>query len=283
MFTSEHLVEGNIYTRRELQDKFSIRDATIRNGVFKPVTYQSIWLFVTENKTPDRPQLHDYLDGDTLRWDGQPEGRTDKLVIEHEANGLELLVFYRKHKNAFPHYGFRYEGRFRYVSHEGSYPTHFILHRASSILATVVRDLEAIKTEESVFPRVFREGRQTYVLTSTHERNPNLRAASIDIHGTRCQICNFSFSETYGPLGEDFIEVHHLYPVSKYTGEMSVSPETDMAVVCSNCHRMIHRNPEKPLSLEELRQIVEEQRMRNGEQQVGAPLRQMQYSIKENK
>jgi 5-methylcytosine-specific restriction protein A len=262
MFTSEHLVEGTIYTRQELQEKFSIRDATIRTGIFKPPTHQSIWLFITEEKTRDRPQLYDYLDSDTLHWDGQPEGRTDKLVIEHEANGLELLVFYRKHKNAFPNYGFKYEGRFRYVSHEGSHPTHFILRRSESILATVVKDLEAIKTEESAFQGILREGKLTYVLTNKHERNPKLRAASMQIHGTRCQVCGFSFSEMYGPLGNAFIEVHHLFPVSQYTGEVSVNPATDMAVVCSNCHRMIHRNPEKPLSLEELRQIVEEQRAR---------------------
>lgn len=36
MFTSEHLREGHIYTRQELQEKFSIRDATIRTGIFKP-------------------------------------------------------------------------------------------------------------------------------------------------------------------------------------------------------------------------------------------------------
>lgn len=265
MFTSGQLVEGNIYTRRELQEKFSIRDATIRTGIFKPPTHRSIWLFITEEKTKDRPQLHDYLDGDTLYWDGQPEGRTNKLVIEHEANGSELLVFYRKHKNALPNYGFKYEGRFRYMSHEGSHPAHFILRRADSILATVIKDLEAIKTEESTFQGIFREGKLTYVLTNKHERNPNLRAASIQIHGTRCQVCGFSFGETYGSLGEDFIEAHHLCPVSKYIGEMNVSPSTDMAVVCANCHRMIHRNPEKPLSLEELRQIVEKQRTKREE------------------
>ena len=87
MFTSEQLIEGNIYTRQELQNKFNIQDATIRTGIFKPAAHQSIWLFVTEEKTKDRPQLHDYLHGDTLFWDGQPEGRTDKLVMEHEAKG----------------------------------------------------------------------------------------------------------------------------------------------------------------------------------------------------
>lgn len=54
MFTSEQLVEGNIYTRQELQEKFNIQDATIRNGIFKPRTHLSIWLFVTEQKAKER-------------------------------------------------------------------------------------------------------------------------------------------------------------------------------------------------------------------------------------
>jgi hypothetical protein len=95
MFTSEQLTEGEIYTRNDLREQFNIKDATINTGVFRPSGYQSIWLFVTEQKTKDMPQLHDRLEGDTLHWDGQPWGRTDKLIIEHAANGYELLVFYR--------------------------------------------------------------------------------------------------------------------------------------------------------------------------------------------
>jgi 5-methylcytosine-specific restriction enzyme A len=256
MFTSKNLVEGGIYTRQDLQQNFSVHDATIRNGVFKHPMYHSVWLFVTEQKTKDRPQLRDYLDGDILHWDGQPRGRTDRLIVEHESKGLELLVFYRKHRKALTNFGFKYEGRFRYKSHEGSRPAHFILQRIDSVLATVIEDIEAIRKEESSSEEAFREGKMVSVLTNKHERNPNLRAASIKNHGTRCQVCSFSFSETYGLLGKGFIEVHHLYPVSKYTDEVTIDPLMDMSVVCSNCHRMIHRNAERPLSIEELRQII---------------------------
>ena len=103
---------------------------------------------------------------------------------------------------------------------------------------------------------IYIEGKLQAVLVNKHERNPNLRAAAIEIHGTRCQVCTFSFDEAYGKLGKDFIEVHHLQPISNYQGEVNVDPTKEMAVVCSNCHRMIHRNPNHPLSLDELRQIV---------------------------
>jgi len=98
MFTSEQLTEGEIYTRNDLREQFNIKDATINTGVFRPAGYRSIWLFVTEKKPKDLEHLQDRLEGDTLYWDGQPAGHTDKLISDHEAEGYELLVFYRKHK-----------------------------------------------------------------------------------------------------------------------------------------------------------------------------------------
>jgi hypothetical protein len=130
MFSSELLVEGEIYTRAGLSELFGVTDATIKTGVFRPKGYDSIWLFVTENKTPDRTQYIDLLSGNVLEWQGQTEGRTDTLIREHEAHGLELLVFYRKSKTEYAGAGFRYEGRFRYVSHAGAHPTRFTLQRA---------------------------------------------------------------------------------------------------------------------------------------------------------
>jgi predicted HNH restriction endonuclease len=56
----------------------------------------------------------------------------------------------------------------------------------------------------------------------------------------RCDVCGFSFNAVYGEIGENYIEAHHLVPVS----EMREGDETgieDIALVCSNCHRMIHR------------------------------------------
>jgi len=123
---------------------------------------------------------------------------------------------------------------------------------ADSTRVTVLRDLETIQLEEE-----YVEGQKTTRLVSYYERNPNLRAAATAIHGTRCQACGMTFVERYGELGEGFIEVHHLKPVADYGGEVSVNPETDMAVVCPNCHRMIHRRKDKQLTVEKLRGLLE--------------------------
>ncbi len=42
---------------------------------------------------------------------------------------------------------------------------------------------------------------------------------------------------------EEYIEAHHLVPLSFYAEDEipELSPRDDFAVVCANCHRMLHR------------------------------------------
>jgi predicted HNH restriction endonuclease len=35
-----------------------------------------------------------------------------------------------------------------------------------------------------------------------------------------------------------------------------VNPRTDLAVICADCHRMIHREPDRPLRIEEVRKLI---------------------------
>lgn len=128
MKTSEHLQIGNLYSRVELAQLFGITDATIRTGVFRPGGHDSIWLFVTEQKTEESP-YRDLLEGNNLSWSGQLAGRTDRAITDHKVNGLELLVFYRQSKSQYENSAFRYEGPFEYVNHSGSNPTQFMLRR----------------------------------------------------------------------------------------------------------------------------------------------------------
>ncbi len=251
MQTSTDLEEGHIYTRHELREKYEIVAASLNNGIFRPKGHSSIWLFVTERKSADRTQYVDLLKGDTLYWDGQSSGRSDQLIIEHEQRGLEILLFYRKRRDEHPASGFTYKGCFRYVSHAGANPTHYVLERVGDLARIAEHDIQAALIEES-----YQEGKRTSNLINRYERNPKLRAAALRIHGTSCQGCGFSFSDVYGSWGEGFIEVHHLRPLSSYEGEVAVDPRTDMAVLCANCHRMVHRQAHDPLDMATLRQLV---------------------------
>jgi 5-methylcytosine-specific restriction enzyme A len=74
------------------------------------------------------------------------------------------------------------------------------------------------------------------------ERNPKLAKAAKEYHGTTCMVCGFSFEDAYGEIGAGYIEAHHLTPFSELKGRPThLDPTTDFAVVCPNCHRMLHR------------------------------------------
>jgi 5-methylcytosine-specific restriction protein A len=88
------------------------------------------------------------------------------------------------------------------------------------------------------------EGR---VLERNHlvrERDPKLRqqkiTAVLDAGGVvACEVCGFNFEALYGERGRQYIEVHHRTPLH-VTGPKRTRL-TDLALLCSNCHRMIHR------------------------------------------
>jgi len=58
----------------------------------------------------------------------------------------------------------------------------------------------------------------------------------------RCEVpgCGFDFFEVYGEIGEGFAHVHHLQPLADRLGP-SQTKTSDLAIVCANCHAMIHR------------------------------------------
>jgi len=96
------------------------------------------------------------------------------------------------------------------------------------------------------------EGKRIKYYTTKYERDAKNRAAAIKFHGTTCAVCGFDFEKAYGNLGRDYIEVHHIKPLSSLDAEIKVNPETDLVCLCSNCHRMIHRHRDKVLSVDEL-------------------------------
>ena len=90
------------------------------------------------------------------------------------------------------------------------------------------------------------------------ERNSYLSKKVKKIKGYNCEACKMTFTEVYGNIGENFIETHHLKPISELgIGNFKVNLKEDFAVLCSNCHRMIHKL-EDPSDLEKLKKIIEQ-------------------------
>jgi 5-methylcytosine-specific restriction enzyme A len=57
-----------------------------------------------------------------------------------------------------------------------------------------------------------------------------------------CEVpnCGFDFRQRYGSLGEGYVQVHHLAPLSKSPRDGRKVKLKDLALVCANCHVMIH-------------------------------------------
>ena len=70
----------------------------------------------------------------------------------------------------------------------------------------------------------------------------------------KCEGCDFDFEKKYGKHGSGFIECHHTLPVSQIKAGQKTKIE-DLSLLCSNCHRMIHRRVPW-LKIEELKSII---------------------------
>ncbi len=107
------------------------------------------------------------------------------------------------------------------------------------------------------------EGSAVQKETITRKRSRRLRFAAIKHYKKPdgkiyCEVCGFCFEDHYGDIGKNFMEIHHENPIYQYSDdgfESFISEAVShMKPLCANCHRMIHRNPKRPLSIEELKE-----------------------------
>jgi len=128
-----------------------------------------------------------------------------------------------------------------------------VIDRREQAESTVV-----LEDDESAFP----EGRESFRQHRHLERDGKIprKAKAIRLAETgrlECEVCQMDFHRVYGERGSGFIEAHHTVPVSEIDGAMRTKVR-DLALVCSNCHRMLHRG--KPLmTIIQLRALIESQ------------------------
>jgi len=104
----------------------------------------------------------------------------------------------------------------------------------------------------------YEEGRELLRLHKFRERDPQIikdaKKRFKKLHGELfCEACGINFEKVYGERGKGFIEGHHKKPVSEMKDGETTKVE-DIGMLCSNCHRMIHRIP--MISIEELKKII---------------------------
>lgn len=108
---------------------------------------------------------------------------------------------------------------------------------------------------------IIQEGTKRLAEVAVYERSSTLRNYAIKFFTKddriSCQCCTFNFSDFYGDtIGKGFIEIHHTKPIFKYEDDdienTLKQAVTNLTPVCSNCHRMIHRNWKKPIEIQML-------------------------------
>jgi 5-methylcytosine-specific restriction enzyme A len=124
--------------------------------------------------------------------------------------------------------------------------------KKSRLYENVISDIEAQEIEEG--NRM--EGSKKSYFVNKYERDPKNRKEAIEIHGLNCSVCDFNFEDVYGERGRDFIEIHHIKPLSTLQEEVVINPATDLVPLCANCHRMIHRRKAEILTIEELKLLI---------------------------
>lgn len=91
------------------------------------------------------------------------------------------------------------------------------------------------------------EGYLRVLFVRHRQREHRLRSAKIRsvlraLGRLRCEVptCAFDFEERYGSLGREYAHVHHLRPLAAADARRRTTLN-DLAIVCANCHAMIHR------------------------------------------
>lgn len=136
------------------------------------------------------------------------------------------------------------------------------LHRLAEQIRLATKDddrnfaLYEIPQAEEFDPIDVWEGQVIYKLHKLRERNSKINKRKKDTFYNQfgkleCEACTFDFEKFYLALGKGYIECHHRIPLADLEAEKKTSLD-DLALVCSNCHRMLHREI-STLSVEELK------------------------------
>lgn len=134
------------------------------------------------------------------------------------------------------------------------------LKKISDQICSAVTSNDPLTNDEIIDE--FEEAQEGRILTRLHqyrERDSKIikkkKDCMLKAEGAlECEGCGFDFKKTYGEHGLGFIECHHTKPVSEIkAGEKTTL--NDLSIICSNCHKMIHRK--RPwLTMDQLRKLI---------------------------
>ncbi len=235
---------GHKYTRRDVYRIIGISEDT-HGGNWDTgyASHRNDWFIFCNVGTSGRTG-HDYANqwfGNRLEWYGKTNSQLHHPSIQSLLSINNNTYIFWREENLQP---FVFAG----------------IGNAEKVENTIpVKIVWAFETE--IFPdeicsaTPLNEGAVCQVLVNAYERNPVARKKCIEYYGTSCYVCDFNFYKIFGELGEGFIHIHHLHPLSKIGQEYEVDPVRDLRPVCPNCHAMIHRHSPQ-LTIEQVKALL---------------------------
>lgn len=99
------------------------------------------------------------------------------------------------------------------------------------------------------------EGLLTETKTYVRGRSRQLRELALEKANGVCCVCDVDYKELLNGKGIRVLQVHHRKQLAA-SDTPRVTHLSDLAVVCANCHLLIHMNPRQALEVEELRTML---------------------------
>lgn len=208
----------------------------------------------------------------------KPSGEDLELLDNRSDDHFSQKVRNLKSHNTFEKYGYAiYNNKIVTITQVGK---EFLIENMDKLNYLLINDfkwddlkhgLEIVQSTSSkqrkieVFDELtVQEGVKKFVENEVFVRSSKLREIAIE-HYTKnddifCDTCNFSFKQFYGDYGKGYIEIHHIKPIFKYGDEELEKTISDalnnVLPLCSNCHRIIHRNWRNPLEISQLNEMI---------------------------
>lgn len=153
-------------------------------------------------------------------------------------------------------------GKLEEVVWNGFFQKRELLKKSADIILGIINleEEEKGKLKAIEFNDIYSVSEGSVILKwhKVHERNSTIiknKKKTLEKHGVlKCEVCDFDFKNFYGEIGEIFIECHHKTPVVNLQHSKKTTLK-DLALVCSNCHRILHRGNEV-ISIEELKEEI---------------------------
>ena len=117
------------------------------------------------------------------------------------------------------------------------------VRQMAEVIRSNIAAARAIPLDKEGVDEEFFEGRVATIVHSRRERNRKLRSQLIEQRrnggGLICEICSTKGPSGSDALAEAMFEAHHIVPLSAASERKTRL--ADMALLCANCHKIIHR------------------------------------------